>query len=100
MSNLRQAAQQALEAFRMCVPMDGKHSEVDAAFRNLRAALAEPVQEPVACAWHGDEDGTYETSCKHIFQMIDGTPHENNFTHCCFCGKSLVQHQWEDGNDE
>lgn len=59
-----------------------------------------PEQEPVACAWHGDEDGTYETSCKHIFQMIDGTPHENNFTHCCFCGKSLVQHQWEDGNDE
>ena len=42
--------EQALGAFRMCVPMDGRHAEVDAAFRNLRAALAqqaEPVQEPV-----------------------------------------------------
>ena len=38
---------QALEAFRMCVPMDGKHAEVDAAFRNLRAALARQA-EPVA----------------------------------------------------
>jgi hypothetical protein len=43
----RAELEQALEAFRMCVPMDGRHAEVDAAFRNLRAALAEPVQEPV-----------------------------------------------------
>ena len=42
----RATVEQALEAFRMCVPMDGRHAEVDAAFRNLRAALAEPV-EPV-----------------------------------------------------
>ncbi len=52
MTDLRTAAQQALEAFRMCVPMDGRHAEVDAAFRNLRAALAEPPQQPVEpVAW-------------------------------------------------
>jgi len=39
MSDLRAAAQQALKAFRKCVPMDGKHAEVDAVFKSLRAAL-------------------------------------------------------------
>ena len=58
MNDLRTAAQQALEAFRMCVPMDGRHAEVDAAFRNLRAALAqqaEPVQSTHSAEcwqWH------------------------------------------------
>ena len=52
MSNLRAAAQQALKAFRKCVPMDGKHAEVDAVFKSLRAALEqEQEQEPVAWRW-------------------------------------------------
>jgi hypothetical protein len=43
----RARLQQWMEAFRMCVPMDGKHAEVDAAFRDLRAALEQPEQEPL-----------------------------------------------------
>ena len=41
MSNLRQAAQQALEAYDECAPLA-------VVMRELRAALAEPEQEPVA----------------------------------------------------
>jgi hypothetical protein len=48
MSDLRAAAQQALKAFRKCVPMDGKHAEVDAAFKSLRDALFQEGQEPAA----------------------------------------------------
>jgi hypothetical protein len=45
----RELVNQVLGAFRMCVPMDGRHAEVDAAFRNLRAALAQQA-EPVEVA--------------------------------------------------
>jgi hypothetical protein len=44
MSDLRAAAQQALKAFRKCVPMDGKHAEVDAVFKSLRDALFQEGQ--------------------------------------------------------
>ena len=43
----RAVVKQALEAFRMCVPMDGRHAEVDAAFRNLHAALAQHSPAPL-----------------------------------------------------
>jgi hypothetical protein len=45
--NLRQAAQQALEALKLAKP-EVQLGEVDAALIALRAALAEPEQEPVA----------------------------------------------------
>ena len=96
MTTLRSAAQQALEALYEETAWFGPTPKGAAAITALRAALAEPT----TCAWHGDEDGAYETSCKHIFQMLDGTPQENNFTHCCFCGKSMVQHLWEENNDD
>ena len=46
MSNLRQAAQQALEALEC--PGKAKTYDEEAAINALRAALAEPEQEPVA----------------------------------------------------
>jgi hypothetical protein len=39
MTDLKTAARQALWAIRLCVPMDGKHAEVDAVFKSLRDAL-------------------------------------------------------------
>jgi hypothetical protein len=41
----RAMLKQALEAFRKCVPMDGKHAEVDAVFKSLRDALFQEEQE-------------------------------------------------------
>lgn len=85
MSELRKAAQQALDWLYSNDVFHPREVSDD-----LETALRAALTEPTTCAWHGDEDGAYETSCKHIFQMLDGTPQENNFTHCCFCGKSLV----------
>ena len=95
MTTLREAAQQAMEALESCDaahPSDGGRQWyddklVEPAITALRAALAEPD----ACTWYGDEEGTFETTCGHLFQMIDGTPTENRFKHCCFCGKALVE---------
>ena len=91
----RAVVEQVLEALESCDaahPSDGGRQWyddklVEPAITALRAALAEPD----ACTWYGDEEGTFETTCGHLFQMIDGTPTENRFKHCCFCGKALVE---------
>lgn len=43
------------------------------------------------CWWTENEDGYWDTSCDNAFEIIDGTPAENNFKFCCYCGGQLVQ---------
>lgn len=99
---LRAAAQQALEAQRALLSLVEDPCPYDAAttraaarasITNLRAALAEP-QEPDYCTWHQDGDsdsGLYATSCRHYFNLEDGTPEDNKMAWCCYCGKKLAQ---------
>jgi hypothetical protein len=51
--------------------------------------------QPTECWWFqdGDEDsGTYMASCnQRYFVLEDGTPTDNRMTHCCYCGKPLVE---------
>ena len=68
----------------------GKHGATIAA---LRAALAQQ-DESETCTWHQDGDsdsGVYATSCRHYFNLEDGTPEDNKMQWCCYCGKKLVQ---------
>jgi len=65
---------------------------------------APPQQaEPESCAWHQDGDSEsdlYATSCRHYFNLDDGTPEDNKMHWCCYCGKTLAQELiTEDGND-
>jgi hypothetical protein len=91
MADLRQAAQQALEALEA-----GAESwrSIGPAIDALRAALEQPEQ-PNECHWYqdGDEDsGTYMASCsRRYFVLEDSTPTDNRMTHCCYCGKPLVE---------
>jgi hypothetical protein len=61
----------------------------------LIAALKTALEQPAACRWlqDGDEDsGTYMASCnRRYFVLQDGTPTDNHMTHCCYCGKPLVE---------
>lgn len=46
------------------------------------------------CTWEREDDahfGTYETSCGNVFDLIDGTPSENDMKFCCFCGWSIEE---------
>ena len=54
-----------------------------------------PVVEQV-CFWtHRPEQygqsGYWETSCGHIFILIDGTPIDNEMKFCPYCGKRLEE---------
>ncbi len=94
MNDLRQAAQQALEALEdhaKQYPHMQKGYTVDA-ISALRAALEQPEQ----CRWlqEGDEESdTWAASCgRHrYFSLNEGTPKDNDMTHCCYCGKPLVE---------
>jgi len=88
MADLRQAAQQALEA------LEGGGDSwrlIGPAIDALRAALEQPNE----CRWlqDGDEDsGVYMAGCnKRYFMFEDGTLTDNRMSHCCYCGKPLVE---------
>lgn len=43
------------------------------------------------CEWTQDIENNYETSCDHLYCIIEGTPTENKMLFCPFCGKDIVQ---------
>ena len=48
------------------------------------------------CTWKPDSDGNWETTCGNLHVFFDGTPHQNNYGFCPYCGKRLVQTEGED----
>jgi len=49
-----------------------------------------------ACEWKYVEDsffgGHWHTSCKNDFSITnDGSPSENKFAYCCYCGETLKE---------
>lgn len=49
-----------------------------------------------SCTWTEDESGNWDTSCGNIFTITDGTPSENEFWFCCYCGGSLREERYVD----
>ena len=45
----------------------------------------------VPCEWIEDSDGWWRTGCDKGFVVNDGTPAENGFKYCCYCGKPLKE---------
>jgi len=44
------------------------------------------------CEWHHeDEDNnSWETECKNIWELNEGNPIENSMNYCPFCGRLLT----------
>jgi len=51
---------------------------------------ASPIKNKGQCRWVLDED-YWETSCGEAFCLNEGTPSDNDFEFCPYCGKSLVE---------
>ena len=43
------------------------------------------------CEWVRDEENCYDTSCGNVFQLMDGTPKENTFKYCLYCGGKITE---------
>ena len=45
------------------------------------------------CKWVSCDDSwsesVYNTECKHTFIIMEGTPEENNFKYCPYCGGEI-----------
>ena len=48
------------------------------------------------CHWTEDSDGDYDTDCDQEFCIFGGTPKENGMRFCCYCGKPLVEVQYQE----
>lgn len=38
------------------------------------------------CIWAEDADGNWHTGCQEIHVFISGTPQENGYVYCPYCG--------------
>ena len=43
------------------------------------------------CKWRlcDEEENVYDTSCRNPHILIEGTPKENNYEYCPYCGKKI-----------
>jgi len=41
------------------------------------------------CEWRQDIEGIWDTECGGRFEIMEGTPYENQMSYCPYCGKSL-----------
>ena len=49
--------------------------------------LAKPATK--SCAWTEDADGNWHTGCQEIHVFISGTPDENGYVYCPYCGGKI-----------
>jgi hypothetical protein len=44
------------------------------------------------CTWTEDQDdGNWWTSCQQTFEFYDGTPTDNRFAYCPYCGDRIIE---------
>ena len=58
---------------------------------NDGAASAPSWDGVVRCVWRVDNDGVWNTDCGQAHVFIDGTPGQNNYGFCPYCGKPLAE---------
>lgn len=60
----------------------------------LRARIENMADQREAdcCVWkYDDEEDYYETSCGHLQVIMGGTPTENGYKFCPYCGRKIVE---------
>jgi hypothetical protein len=47
------------------------------------------------CIWRENDDGNWETECDEIHVFEYGSPHDNNYIFCPYCGMQC-EGKWEE----
>lgn len=85
-------------AARIGLCVTGKYAETinglcaESAFKaGYKAALQSKGREDEHCVWHNDPetDNSWETDCRQLFEIYEGTPSDNRMAFCCYCGKPI-----------
>lgn len=56
------------------------------------------MTERETCEWVQDLDGVWNTDCLHAFEVTTGTPVENEFKYCPFCGKVILECAYDEAS--
>ena len=50
------------------------------------------------CIWSQEDENSdiWSTSCGENFILNEGTPEENKFKFCNYCGKEIEQDEWKE----
>ena len=75
--------------------LDDMHDEVLDKMEQLNPqetrAMAKPNPKSKYCVWKPDEDGIYDTECENRFEITEGSPRDNKFKFCPYCGKKIIE---------
>lgn len=52
------------------------------------------------CAWTEDGYGLWWAACKEIYEFFDGTPTENSYKFCPYCGNVLKEERYKDQKED
>ena len=52
------------------------------------------------CEWKQDDEGNWATGCGEMFSFFEDGPLENGMKFCCYCGLSLDQLPYDDGDED
>jgi DNA-directed RNA polymerase subunit RPC12/RpoP len=72
-----------------CIQTNKRVEELETECERLRASVVG------VCVWQYKDDNCFysywETACEQAFVILEGSPEENNYRHCPYCGKVLVE---------
>ena len=52
-------------------------------------------REMSKCVWTEDEEGYWDTACGEKHEFIIGSPSENNYVFCPYCGDNIEEVKYE-----
>ena len=73
-----------------CVRCAEEHEQLVEWLEELKAIKNGGISDDV-CKWRLCDEGAnvYDTTCRNPHILIEGTPRENNYSYCPYCGKKI-----------
>lgn len=68
----------------------------DSAFSSEEEMIKALTPEPTICLWTPESEYVccYTTGCKNDFNFFEGSPADNHFIFCPFCGKKIKEKEF------
>lgn len=73
-----------------CPLNGGKWDCGDNRYEMVKAAKAW-LEDHQPCIWQQDEDGFWHTDCGQVHEFMNGSPAENSYVFCPYCGKEIKE---------
>lgn len=73
-----------------CIENGKYHEQIVEWLEELKAIKNGGISDDV-CKWRlcDEESNVYDTTCRNPHILIEGTPRENNYSYCPYCGKKI-----------